>query len=105
MDFAKLKKIVTEAKMIITTISFLIASVVGGYQIVTRYFVTKAYANELIGGVKSDLEELKKQTNTNHKILLEMRMIRLETKQARGDKLTPTEVRVYERLKKEYISK
>ena len=103
MNFTKLKKLIAEAKMVITTVSFIIASIVGGYQIITKYFVTKAYAKELITDVTNQLNELKKQTVTNHSILTEMRLIRLEAKISRGEHLTPTESRVYDRLRKEYM--
>lgn len=100
--FTKLKKVMLEAKLIIITISFIVASITGAYTIASEYFVTKAYAAELTRGVKDELIELKKQTYTNKKILTEMRLIRIETKIFRDEKLTPTEVRVYEKLKKDY---
>jgi len=97
-----LRKIIAEAKMIITTISFMVASVIGGYQIVTRYFVTKVYAKEMILSVTKQIDELKEQTLVNRHILTEMRLIRLESKLSRGEVLTPTEVRIYEKLKEDY---
>lgn len=87
------------AKMVVATISFMFASVIGGYQVITEYFVTKSYAQELLNNVHHDIDELKKQTKSNQKTLIEMSMMRIENKMARGEKLTPTETRVYEELK------
>ena len=67
-----------EAKMVVITISFIVASFTGAYTIVSEYFVTKIYANELVREVENKLSELKKQTADNKKILIEMRMIRME---------------------------
>jgi len=100
--FTKVTKAVAEAKLIIVTISFIIASITGAYTIASEYFVTRVYADSLLKKVKDDLKELKIQTKTNRKILTEMQMIRLEAKIGRGETLTPTEQRVYEQLKKSY---
>jgi len=102
MNFNNIKKIITEAKLVISTIAFIIAALIGSYNIVTKYFVTKLYAKELISDVTNQLTELKKQTKQNHRLIIEMRMIRIENKIANGGKLTPTEARVYKNLLKNY---
>ena len=98
----KINVTMKEAKMVVITISFIVASFTGAYTIVSEYFVTKIYATELVREVENKLSELKKQTADNKKILIEMRMIRMEEKISRGETLTPTEQRVYNKLKKDY---
>jgi len=102
MNFDKIKKIVTEAKLILSSIALVITAIVGGYNVVTEYFVTKAYAKEMISDVSNQLTELKKQTIQNHKLIVEMRLIRIENKVANGNKLTPTESRIYNKLVDDY---
>lgn len=95
-----------KAKLTIATIAFIITSLVGGYELFNKYIVTVAYADVLVekavSSVRKEVVELKKQTKANKEILVEMRMIRIENKMANDQNLTPTEQRVYEKLKKEY---
>jgi len=102
----KIMNAVNDAKAIIATVGFIFASIIGGYNIITEYFVTKVKATELVKKAVTPLEksilELSKQTKSNKKILVEMRMIRIESKILHKEELTPTEKRVYENLKKQY---
>ena len=104
--FIEAVETMTTAKKLLGSIIFMIASIVGGYNIVSDHFITKAYANEMVREVKTQftqkMDELQKQTKSNSVILTEMRLIRLEAKLARGEELTPTEKRIYEKLKKQY---
>ena len=86
-------------KIILSTGALIIATLVGGYNIVTNIFVTKSYAKELESKFEKSMEDLRIQTLTNSRMIIEMQMIRLENKMARGEKLTPTEKRQYELLK------
>ena len=99
----KTKKSIEQLKMTITTALLFITTITGGYTVVSKYFVTKVYANELVANINQRVNELEEQTRTNKEILLEMRMIRLENKMYQSKKLTPTEQRVYDSLKKEYL--
>jgi hypothetical protein len=90
------------AKTLITGVVILVTSVIGGYNLAGEYFITKAHAAELISEVSKELNELKKQTKDNKRILTEMRLIRIENKIYNNEKLTPTEDRIYQKLKKEY---
>lgn len=95
------------AKVAIASVAFIITSLIGGYQLFTKYVVTVAYADELVkkavGDVEKQIVQIKKTSETNRQILIEMRMIRLENKMYNKHKLTPTEKRVYDKLKKQYI--
>jgi hypothetical protein len=97
---------VLDAKKIIATGAIIIGALIGGYEVVTEHFVTRVYAEEMVSDVEKklsqELNELKLQTKSNSNILVEMQMIRLESKLSRDENLTPTEKRVYEKLKKQY---
>ena len=100
--FDKIKEAFSNAKMVVITIAFIGSSIIGGYTVVSEHFITRLHADQLIQEVETKLSELKKHTQSNKKMLVEMRLIRMEEKIARGETLTPTEQRVYDRLKKDY---
>jgi len=106
INWSEIGNSMTNAKKILATGIFLIASLVGGYNILTEHFVTRVYADNLVTQVKSDfkkeMRELKKQSKSNTSMLVEMRMIRLENKVSNGGILTATEQRVYDKLKRQY---
>ena len=86
-------------KLILSTGGLLVATLIGGYNIGTMFFVSTAYAEELENRYNSKLNQLQEQTLSNSMMIIEMQLIRLETKMARGETLTPTELRQYEKLK------
>lgn len=93
-------RLVNEAKLLLTTGALLISMVTGGYYWISKYFVTTVYAQELTTKFEAQMRELKSQSKMNSIIINEMRMTRLENKIGRGESLTPTEKRVYDKLKK-----
>ena len=98
----KIKEAFSNAKMMVITIAFIGSSIIGGYTVVSEHFITRIHADQLIQQVETKLSELKKHTQSNKKMLVEMRLIRIEEKIGRGETLTPTEQRVYDKLKKDY---
>lgn len=104
--FIEVVETMTTAKKLLGSIIFIIASLVGGYNIFSNHFITKVYAETIVSEVKTQftqkMDELQKQTKSNSIILIEMRLIRLEAKIGRGEELTPTEKRIYDKLKKQY---
>ena len=98
----KFKNIIDNAKYIIATWTMVVMVITGAYTWMSHYFVTTSYAEELIGKYTSEIEELKSQTKSLQSMVLEDRLIRYEEKLAKGEVLTPTEKRQYEKLKKEY---
>ncbi len=100
--YDNIKEAFREAKMVVVTIAFIVSSMVGGYSLVSEYFVTRLYADKLKQEFNTKLSELQQQTQSNKRILMEMRLIRMEEKLSREETLTPTEKRVYDKLKKDY---
>lgn len=81
----------------------------GLYFVASEHFVTKLYAEDLeknyniqINEMMEQTRELKQQTKSTSRMVVELQMIRLETKIGRDENLTPTEKRQYEHLKKQY---
>lgn len=97
---------IVNAKKTLASGLFIIAAMVGGWELITANFVTKAYAEEMVGtavgGISKEVHELKKQSKAQSSMLVEMRMIRMEGKIQNGGTLTPTEQRVYDKLKRLY---
>jgi hypothetical protein len=109
----ELKNGFKNTKVVITTISLMFTSVIGTYTVMSEFFVTRAVADQMVNEVKKEYNlkleeltkqtsELKKQTKTNSNTLIEMQMIRIENKMINGQTLSPTEKRIYEKLKKQY---
>lgn len=98
----KILKFINEAKLIIGSISVVVAALVGGWTIVTDYFVTKAYAKELESNLKQMIKSQQVQTQQNSIMLIELKLTNFERKIADGENLTPTEQRQYQRLLEVY---
>lgn len=95
----KLFKQTEHIKLLLSTGALMVATLVGGYNIATHFFVPMSYAEQLKTKYEKSFEALREQTMSNSNMIIEMQLIRLETKMARGETLTPTEVRQYESLK------
>ena len=95
----KIIQILNNAKMTIGTIAIIGTSMIGGYNFVSEYFVTKTYAIELEKSTYSQINELKNMTKQNTGMIIELRMIKYEMKIEKNQKLTPTEQREYDLLK------
>ena len=98
--------VLNNSKMIVASIAFIVTSVVGGYKIFVENIVTVAVAEEMVTKAVTDMDvkirALKAQTDATNKMVIEMQLIRLETKMYNKQQLTPTEKRVYDKLKKKY---
>lgn len=98
MNWENLKRIISEAKYVIATIAVVFSSFVGGYQIVSEHFVTRAYADELVKDAQTQIKELKNLNIQNTIMILELRLISYDKKLEKGLILTPTEKREYKYL-------
>lgn len=95
-------ELASNAKIIIGTISIIIASLIGAYTVITEHFVTTAYAKELENNFQQAIESLQQQTSQNKILIIEMKLVDYERKIQEDKTLTPTEKRQYERLLLEY---
>lgn len=102
ITWGQVLKYIDEAKLIIGSISVVVASLVGGYHLVTDYFVTKAYAREMESSLKQMIRSQQLQTQQNSIMLMELKLSEYERRLAKGEKLTATEERQYQRLLKIY---
>lgn len=100
--FNKFISLVNEAKLLIGTIGVVLASLMGGYGVVTEYFVTKAYAKELESNIQQMVKSVQTQTQQNSIMIIELKLSDYERRVEKGEKLTPTEQRQYNRLLIEY---
>ena len=98
----KLLTLISEAKLILGSISIVIAALIGSYNIVTDYFVTKAYAKEMESSLKQMIRSQSLQTQQNSVMLMELKLSDYEKRLSKGERLTPTETRQYNRLLKVY---
>jgi len=96
-------KYIQEAKMILATLAILLSSLTGAYYYASKLFVTTIYATELTTQYEKTIYQVRLQIKQNALMINEMRLIRLENKMQHKP-LTPTELRVYEMLKKKQIN-
>lgn len=109
-DWMSFFKTFIQAKKIVGSVLLSIAAIIGAYEVFVNTYVTRVYADDLVVNVKKELrrefkskmDELQEQTKSIDHTLVEMRMIRIEGKIQRGETLTPTEQRVYDKLKRRY---
>jgi len=104
-NFNSFKNFMDRTKYISATIVFVVSSITGAYHFTSNYFVTTAYAQELKDNFHKTLQELKEQTSMNTLMIIEDRLLRYEKRVQKGQELTPTEKRQYERLMNLYDKK
>lgn len=100
MNLEKLIKVLTDAKGIIATIAIICTSLIGGYQVITDTFVTKAVAADMVKDAQTQIHELKQISQQNTSMIIELRLLKYEQKVEDGYSLSPTESREYDILKK-----
>jgi hypothetical protein len=98
----KLKEILNNTKIVLGTISIIVASLLGGYTFVSDYFVTKVYAKELEDKFTGTMRSIQKQTQQNSIMIIELKLTEYEKRLQKNETLTPTEKRQYQRLLKIY---
>lgn len=97
----KFLTILGEAKYVITTIILIVTSFVGGIKLMSDYFVTKSYADTQINDIKSQLIGAMNLSKTNTILIYQLRLSKFEDKMESGKKLSPSEQRQYDILKKQ----
>jgi len=101
MTFTDFLKILSNAKMVIATITVIITSFIGAYQLAGEYFVTKAYAAGFEKNAQQQIHQLKKLTQQNTLMMFEFQALKYEDKMLSGQALTPTQQRQYDLIKKQ----
>lgn len=96
----KFLKILGDAKYVIATIALITTSLIGGVKLMSDYFVTKAFADNLTNDVQSQIQQLKSLNKSNTIMIIQLRLLRFEQKMESGNELTPSEKREYKILTK-----
>lgn len=101
---SKFIELITDVKLVVSTVMASAAMIYGSYEIGTHFFVSTAYAQEQLSKFEKAYRASQRQIQYNTEMLIEMRLIRFEEKIAKGEQLTPREKVLYDKLKEQLIS-